>query len=79
MGLVHYFLFLEVWKGDGEIFVGQGKYITEILQKFHMQDCRPMATPLVTNWRKMCTTKTERVDLRVYMQLNGSFMYLVST
>ena len=30
-----------------------------VLQKFHMQDCSPMATPLVTNWRKMGTTTTE--------------------
>ena len=26
MGLVHYFLSLEVWQGDGELFVSQGKY-----------------------------------------------------
>jgi len=28
MGLMHYFLGLEVWLGDGEIFVGEGKYTT---------------------------------------------------
>jgi hypothetical protein len=26
MGLMHYFLGLEVWQGDGELFVSQGKY-----------------------------------------------------
>jgi len=31
MGLMHYFLELEVWKGDGELFVSQGKYAFEIL------------------------------------------------
>lgn len=49
MGLMHYFLGLEVWQGDGEIFMGQGKYITKILRRFHIQDCKPMATTLVTN------------------------------
>jgi hypothetical protein len=50
MGLMHYFLGLEVWQGDGEIFLGQGKYTTEILKRFHMQDCKPMTImPLVTN------------------------------
>ena len=49
MELLNYFLGLEDLQGDGEIFVGQGKYTTEILQKFHMQYCRPMATPIVTN------------------------------
>jgi hypothetical protein len=36
MGLMHYFLGLEVWKGDGELFVSQGKYANEILQRFCM-------------------------------------------
>ena len=26
LGLMHYFLGLEVWQGDGETFLGQGKY-----------------------------------------------------
>ena len=31
MGLMHYFLGLEVWQGKGELFVSQEKYATEIL------------------------------------------------
>eukprot|EP00253_Pinus_taeda_P005742 PITA_05742 len=31
MGLMHYFLILEVWKSDGELFVSQAKYSKEIL------------------------------------------------
>ena len=31
MGLMHYLLGLKVWKGDGEMFVSQGKYANEIL------------------------------------------------
>ena len=42
MGLMHYFLGLEVWQGDGELFVSQGKYATEILQIFHMDNCKPI-------------------------------------
>ena len=49
MGLMHYFLKSEVWKGDGEIFVSQGKYANEILQRFCMESFKPMDTPLVTN------------------------------
>lgn len=36
MGLMHYFLGLEVWQEDGDIFFGQGKYTSEILQRFHI-------------------------------------------
>jgi len=49
MGLTHYFLELDVWKGDGELFVSQGKYVNEILQIFHMKSYKPMETYLATN------------------------------
>ena len=31
MGIMHYFHGFEVWQGDGELFVCQGKYANEIL------------------------------------------------
>jgi hypothetical protein len=49
MGLLHYFLRLEIWQRDGELFVSQGKYAMEILGKFHMEGCKPMDTPLPGN------------------------------
>ena len=41
MGLLHYFLGLEIWKREGELFVSQGKYANEILKKFHMERNKP--------------------------------------
>jgi hypothetical protein len=79
LGLMHYFLGLEVWQRDGEIFLGQGKYTVEILKRFRMQDCRPMSTPMVTNWKKIDASKQEAVDPTLYRQLIGSLMYLVNT
>jgi hypothetical protein len=46
MGLIHYFLGLEIWQRDGELFVSQGKYTREILSKFYMEGYKPMDTPL---------------------------------
>jgi hypothetical protein len=34
IGLMHYFLGLEVWQVSGEIFLGQGKCVVEILRRF---------------------------------------------
>ena len=48
-GLMHYFLGIEVWQGDGDLFVSQGKYANEILRRFHMVSCQPMETPLASN------------------------------
>jgi hypothetical protein len=38
LGLMYYYLRLEVQKKRGEVFLGQGKYATKILQKFGMMD-----------------------------------------
>jgi hypothetical protein len=38
LGLMHYYLGLEVWQKCGEVFLGQGKYAVNILQKFGMMD-----------------------------------------
>eukprot|EP00253_Pinus_taeda_P025417 PITA_25417 len=46
MGLMHYFLSMEVWQKDGEVFVSQGKYANEIPSRFHMEKCKPMQTSL---------------------------------
>eukprot|EP00253_Pinus_taeda_P011308 PITA_11308 len=46
MVLMHYFLGMEVWQKNGELFVSQGKYANEILRRFHMEKCKPMQTLL---------------------------------
>jgi len=79
MGLMHYFLGMDVWQKDGELFVSQGKYANEILRRFHVEKCKPMQTPLTGNWRKEDGTSREVVEATVYRQLVGSLMYLVNT
>eukprot|EP00253_Pinus_taeda_P022731 PITA_22731 len=76
---MHYFLGLEVWQRKGEIFLGQGRHATEILKRFGMGDCRPMATPMITNWKKIDASEDKDVDPTLYRQLIGSPMYLVNT
>ena len=43
-----------------------------------MEDCRPMSTPMVTNWKKLHASKGELVDPTLYRHLIGSLMYLVN-
>jgi hypothetical protein len=43
------FLGLEVWKGTGEVFHGQGMYGVEILKRFEMMDCKPLGTHMISN------------------------------
>jgi hypothetical protein len=79
LGLMHYFLGLEVWKILDEIFLSQGKYTFEILQRFEMMDCKSMATPMTINLMLLSDLSSDLVDPTMYKQLIGSLMYLVNT
>jgi len=46
LGMMNYYLGLEVWQKPREIYLGQGKYIIKLLQNFSMMDSKPMATPM---------------------------------
>jgi hypothetical protein len=68
-----------VWQRLNEIFLSQGKYTVEILQRFGMMDCKSMATPMVTNLKLLSDSSSYLVDPTMYKQLIGSLMYLVNT
>jgi hypothetical protein len=79
LGLMHYYLGLEIWQKRGEVFLGQGKYAVKILQKFGMMDCKSMDTPMTTDIRKVRDSDSDPIDPSLYRQLIGSLMYLVNT
>jgi hypothetical protein len=81
LGLMHYFLGLEVWQRQGEIFLAQGKYTMDVLKSFGMMDCKSMSTPMVTNLRKLhdSDTGSDFVDPTMYRKLIGSLMYMIHT
>ena len=76
---MHYFLGLEVWKRQSEIFFGQREHIVEILRRFKMEDYRPMATIMATNLNKVVTLDLEWMDPKLYRQMIGSLMFLFNT
>ena len=76
--LMHYFLGMEVWPEVGHIFLGQGKYVADILSRFQMEDYRPMSTPMVTNWKNLRTSYSYLEDAMRYKQLIGFWIYLVN-
>lgn len=73
LGLLHYFLGLEVQQKTREIFLFQGKYVQDILSKFGMTDCKPMVTPMVTNLKKLhkAVTGFNPVDPIQFKELIG--------
>ena len=81
LGLMHYFLGLEVWKLKDEIFLSQGRYTIDIFRRFGMMDCKSMSTPMTMTLKKLSgvVVDSDLVDPTVYRQLVGSLMYLVNT
>eukprot|EP00253_Pinus_taeda_P002399 PITA_02399 len=59
LGLLHYFLGLKIWQRNDGLFVSQGKYAREIMEKFNMHGCKPVDTPLPGGWRKEDATSAE--------------------
>ena len=47
LGLMNYYLGLEVWQLKDEIFLSQGRYTIDILRRSGMMDCKSMSTPML--------------------------------
>jgi hypothetical protein len=69
LGLMHYFLGLEVWKSPERIFLNQGKYIIEILNRFDMLECMSMNTPMEMKLKLLVDTSSELINAKL-MQTN---------
>jgi hypothetical protein len=81
LGLMHYFLGLEVWQKPGEIFHSQSRYAIDVLHRFGMLDCNSMTTPMISNLKKLHdqATSSDPEDPTIYCQIIGSLIYLVHT
>jgi hypothetical protein len=73
LGMMHYFLGLEVWQRTNEIFLSQGKYTVEIFKKFEILNLKPVTTPMMTILKKLSVSSSDygKIDLTVYRQLVG--------
>jgi hypothetical protein len=79
LGLMHYFLGLEVWQSPERIFLNEGKYTVEILKRFNMLECKSMNTPMEVKLKLLVDTSSELIDATLYKQIIGSLMYLTNT
>lgn len=70
---------LEIWQEPNEVYLGQGKYVIEILKKFNMMDYKEMTTLMITNLKRLRSSESSPVDPSRYRKLIGSLMYMVNT
>ena len=79
MGLMKYFLGIQVRQEKGKIFMCQEKYIEDLLKKYHMDKSKPISTPMALNERLQQNDGVEKIDAKVYRSLVGSLIYLTNT
>ena len=66
LGMMHYFLGMEVWENADGISLEQGKYVVEILNRFGMMDCKAMATPMASTLKLLSDASSEMIDAMMY-------------
>ncbi|KAJ6883706.1 hypothetical protein NC652_030829 [Populus alba x Populus x berolinensis] len=78
IGLMSHFLGLEVTQKEEGIFVSQNGYAKDILERFKMESCNPVSTP-VENGVELRKSKVGNVDPTYFKSLVGSLRYLTCT
>ncbi|XP_023765590.2 uncharacterized mitochondrial protein AtMg00810-like [Lactuca sativa] len=79
LGLLCYFLGIEVAQSKKEYLLSQTKYISDLFTRAGLSDNRTIDTPLETNARYSHTDGVPLYDLNLYRTVVGSLVYLTVT
>ncbi|KAJ6874187.1 hypothetical protein NC651_032883 [Populus alba x Populus x berolinensis] len=79
LGMMCYFLGIEVVQSSTGIFITQKKYAKEMLERFNLQDCNPVKNPIEPGLKLHKDLDGQRIDNTYYKQMVGSLMYLTAT
>ena len=79
LGIMTYFLGMEVDQSDQGIFISQHAFALKILTKFHMENSKPVSTPLAVGEKLSSFGNEEKVDEKEFRSLIGCLLYLTAT
>jgi hypothetical protein len=79
LGLLSYYLGIEVEQFDDHITVKQTNYAKKILSQFGMGDCNPAKVPMDPSTKLDADKQGERVDATEYRKIIGCLRYLLHT
>ena len=74
LGLLKYFIGIEVKQMQVYIFISQEKYANQILQRFKMQNSKATPTPTALGLKLSKEDSSKRVDPTLYKSMVGSEM-----
>nr|GEU98830.1 retrovirus-related Pol polyprotein from transposon TNT 1-94 [Tanacetum cinerariifolium] len=79
MGEMTFFLGLKINQSPYGIFINQSKYVLEILNKYGMESCDPVGTPMEIKDKLDLDQIGTPVDATKYRCMIGTLMYLTSS
>ncbi|XP_071680137.1 uncharacterized protein [Lolium perenne] len=79
LGLLHYFLGIEVVCRTDDFFLHQRKYAHELLDRAGMLNCKPTATPVDTKSKLSAIDGSLATDASSYRSIIGALQYLTLT
>lgn len=77
--LLYHFLGMAVIQTENNIFISQKKYALTLLNKFGLQQCKPLSIPLVTSDKLCIDNGSEPADENQYRQIVGNLLNLIAT
>jgi hypothetical protein len=79
MSPLYLFLGLEINQDASSINISQAKYDRDLMERFHMIDCKYAPTPFLYGVRLKDRQDTPVVENTLYRQIMGSILYLTHT
>jgi hypothetical protein len=79
MGVLTFFLGLQIKQVKDGTFISQTKYTHDILKKFGMDKAKPIKSPMGTNGHLDLDMGGTSVDRKVYCSIIGSLLYLCAS
>ena len=79
LGLMSYFLGIEIKQNEDDVFICKKKYAKEILKKIQMEECKAVSTPMNQKEKLSKEDGVDKVDEGYYRSLIGCLMYLTAT
>jgi hypothetical protein len=76
VGPLHFFLGLEISQDALSIKLSQAKYARDLLERFHMKNCKYSSTPFLSGVKLEDGKETPLVENTLYRHLVESLLYL---
>lgn len=79
LGMMNFFLGLEVKQCEERISISQEKYVSDLLKRFNLKEGNAVSTPMCSNKKFCMNDGEEKVDAQVYRSLIESLLYLTNS